>query len=697
MLQLPSPSKQYAVPNNSDLFGNLWYTKNINLDEEGYIKLSPRAVSIQNQAATSNLRLAVAFGRKNDDGYVVPATEFAMTQSGTKGYWITLSEAQLVFNPDIGTGAPTFTEDSHGRWFHNLWHVTDTGDLWSKATLDDAATYTEITDGTPANLTSAKVHAIEVFRNKDALCVTNGNTVNLYNGTTYAIDFTLTIPADYEAVGLSYNNSKMGVIAMLSDTASGQNQDALFFDWAGDSSSAGQGVSIGSDKSIAIAPYKGTWVILTRAGQLIQWTGGGFSVLASFPFYYQQLIWGQSYSRDLLGDVMQVDGDVIHINMNGVLNASGKRYETYLQNNPGGIWCYDPKIGLYPRHSPSISPVNVLTVTSGNINTTTNILTKTAGTIPSTGSPIKYVFDRASLIGGLTTPTVYYCIKVSSTEFKLATTKDLAIAGTAIDITSTGAANNYFLALEVYDYGASITTKSGAIGLFDVNSETYRDMIFGAELNDFDGTGDSNHVNVLCSGFESRGYFVTPKIVSSAAQDVLQKLLTSYRPLKTGDKIIYKYKDQELEGLPVSSCQARTTALNRCSWTGADAFSTTMDLADAKTAFDAGHELECEVIAGAGAGTLTKIDDISYSAGTYSVQLEEDVDGAAASRYCDVIIDNWRVITTITSSSRTEKNLFQHGDIGAKSAWFKIKGELRGTDVAIFDQKFISAVHQNTA
>ena len=41
MIKLPINS-EWSQTNKSDKFGSLAYTKNINLDEAGYIKLSPR-------------------------------------------------------------------------------------------------------------------------------------------------------------------------------------------------------------------------------------------------------------------------------------------------------------------------------------------------------------------------------------------------------------------------------------------------------------------------------------------------------------------------------------------------------------------------------------------------------------------------------------------------------------------------------
>ncbi len=116
-------------------------------------------------------------------------------------------------------------------------------------------------------------------------------------------------------------------------------------------------------------------------------------------------------------------------------------------------------------------------------------------------------------------------------------------------------------------------------------------------------------------------------------------------------------------------------------------------MSDALTAYTAGKELQCEVIGGAGAGTLVKISSITYSSPTYTVTLAEAVTGASSSRYCDVVIDNWNTIATITSTSSNIKNLSELA-IGSKSNWFKVQCEMRGTDVAIFDQKIINSVHK---
>ena len=63
MIRIPNTDKRYSQPNNSDLFGNIYYCKNTNFDNEGYIKLSPRALSIENDGTESDFGLPLAFGR----------------------------------------------------------------------------------------------------------------------------------------------------------------------------------------------------------------------------------------------------------------------------------------------------------------------------------------------------------------------------------------------------------------------------------------------------------------------------------------------------------------------------------------------------------------------------------------------------------------------------------------------------------
>lgn len=670
MIKIPSQGK-FSQPNNSDKFGNLHVTKNINLDEEGYIKLSPRAVAMIDSGNTDDVadaadwNIPTAFGRESTFWAVATTDE---------PFEINISENGLYdAASDNGTNNPALTFDSRGVWWRNLWHVTDNDDLLYRTPSTGNWTDANVT------LTSSKIHPLEVFRSLAQLCIGNGNTVIMVD-TSYSTTKTLTIPTDFEVVALAYNDNQMGIVTKLSDSADGQNQDAHFFVWDGTAAAAQRSFGVGSDVIVAVKPYKSSWVLLTRAGQLLYFNGGGFDVLTNLPLYYLDRIWGDSRNLEAFGDILLVDGDIIYIHINNAVEPYGEKSQEAVPTSPGGILCYDPKVGLYHRVGPSISLASRLAVTQANVNDTTNVLTKSEGTIPPTGSPVKYVNPKTGPIGGLVVGRVYFIIKDSSTEFRLATTKANALVGSAIDLTDTGSAvaTNYFLALNLYDFGASYMARTGAVAKVETPNHLIHDLIFGGELYPIDSASNREYLNFTCTGFENRGYFTTPKIFSDQVTDTAQRAVLKFRPLKTTDSIILKYRNKDVVGLPVTTAASGNTYIN---WTSPSEFYTTQDLSEAKTYIDGGGALECEAISGAGGGAMAQITSIATDSGTYSVVLAEEIPGAASGRLGEVIINNWQVLKTATSADNERGYI----EISTKnvSKFHQFKVEMRGSEVTV--------------
>ncbi len=673
MIRIPGTDKRFSIPNNSDLFGNLHYTKNISLDEEGYIKLSPRAVALVSSQVDGDFNIPVAIGRQASEVFNVVTVE--------EPFEIDLNESAVTgisAASDNGTGVPDTNFDSHGRWFQNRWYVVgDQGGSDDELYYRDPANGNWTDTGKSGSLTFGKSHPLEVFRNRGTLCVGNGNQV-LQLDTSHSETTNLTLPADYEVIGLAYNNNMLGVITKLADGANGQNQEAFFFVWKGSTSSAEQGFGIGSDMAVAIAPYKSSFIVLTRTGNWLYWTGGGFQILTSLPLYYLDRTWGDSRNREGFGDLLAVDGDVFYANVNNSYEPYGTNGERLINSSPGGVLCYDPNAGLYHRYSPSISLVSRLTVTTSDVNTTTNVLTKSAGTIPATGNPIKYVYNAADRIGGLKTGTVYYIIKTGASTFKLATTRQNALDGTAIDLTAQAADTSYFMALDLVDFGASYMERTGAIGFTEKQTHIVDRLIFGGENFAIDGTA-YEYLNFTSRGFRNIGYVVTPKITSKEVMDKQRKVTVKFRTLGPEDTITLKCKTREYMGLPVSTPQVSV----ECTWSSPSEFYTTADFSAAKTVLDNGVELECEIVSGAGAGQMAKITSIAYDNGVYSVVLAEEIEGAASTRISNVLIENWQTVGTITSSSANAVDGFREFIIEKASKWIKYKLILSGVDVTI--------------
>jgi len=663
MIRLPADTNEkWFQPNNSDKFGSLWYTKNINLDEEGYIKLSPRTVTLYDEETDTDFGVPLAVGRFNNGQFLVATHSDA-------NFNLTTSVSAITVTENTGTNEPTMTADSHAIFWQNSWLASTATAVLSRAiSTSGSENWTSRITG----LTNGMRHHLCVFASRTTLCVTNGNVIKQYN-TSYTNTTDLTIPSDFEAVALAYNNGRLGVITRLGGATEGQNQQARFYIWDGATTAANTDAALGSHAAVAICAYKSSFAILTQAGQLLYWNGGGFEVLANFPFYYTDKVWGDILSQIGLGDLMLADGDIIYINIGLEVADYGRRLELGLQNSPSGVWCYDPKAGLYHRYSPSISQAYLLSESS--VDTSTDIIT-VSGTIPATGNIARYTF-AATAIGGLSVNEDYYIIKVSATTMRLATSRENALAGTYINLTSAGSTSRFW-AYDLVDYGNTHHFDTGGIALVGENNTLYQDILFGG---DFVTTALSAN-DALCVAvpfLENRGYFVTPRIYPRGTKDTLQPLIVKFRPLDTNDKIVVKVKDRDVFGLPVVSPNGATT--DELVWTSPNEGYTTSDLSEAKDYFDDGGELEMEFTGGAGAGQMVKISEINESGGTYSLVLAEDVIGASGTLKSYFIIDNWRTLTTITSDSNDEGQVSVPVDSAGKFVQFKI--ELRGYNTTI--------------
>lgn len=667
MYRIPAQDKKFSQRNRSDVSGNIWYSKNLDFDEEGVIKLSPRMVQVisdlnSDTSYDADFSYAPSIGRAGSSFF------FATIEQHFKA---TLSDASFSITQDADTGVQAGASVTRGRWYQNAWHVSNNTTVYSKAVA--GGTWTSRITG----LTSGVLHPIEIFRNRNSIVVGDGNVVKQYN-SSYSGTTDLTLPTDYEVVNISYSSNKVGVITKLSATASGQNQDAYFFVWDGTTTSANGGYPIASNSIVAIAPYKGSWVILSKTGQLLYFNGGGFEEIAVFPFFSKDRIWSSPQAN---GDVMITDGDLIYINFNGLLNTEGIKQEATMINSPGGIWCYDPAVGLYHKWSPSISQVNSISVADSNVDTTNDLLTASSGTIPETGSPIKLVFSTATPIGGLNGGQVYFVIKASSTTFRLATTKANAIAGVYINITSVGLSTNYFLALTLKDYGQTYLITTGGMVLTDT-----KNVIYDGLLASYVSSASVDYVGMTAPEFANIGYLVIPKLESQGIADAIQKAIIKYRTLNTNDVIILKYKYEEVLGIPFSS-PSRGISFT---WTSPTTLTTTADISEADAYLDtAGNELELEVIAGAGGGQMSQISSISESGGTYTITLSDEIEGVANSDTCDVIIDNWKTLGTITSANSLGYKDFPIAD---SSKWIKLKIILKGVNVTIEELQLINKI-----
>ncbi len=676
MFRIPSTDKKFTITNTSDVSGNIWYTKNVSFDEDGYIKLASRTVALQRETDDTDFDVPTGFGRTSISNFLVATTDQPWILNYAPSTGLTSQQDEDATNPG------SLSEYSGGTWWQNRWYVTRTDALYYKSSSTWTSAGVSLTSGVP--------HPIEVFRNKTTLVIGNGNAVKQVNTSHATSTFAqLTLPSDYQVIGIKYSNNKVGIITKLSTAATEQNQEAYFFVWDGVTSDAGQGFPVGSDSIVSVTPYKSSWLILTRTGQLLFFNGGGFTEISALPYYASGSIVGDSANRIALGDSMQVEGDVVYVNMNNDLSTFGKYQESYLENYPAGVLCYDPKVGIYHRYSPSISRLTTATVAQASVDTTTGLFTAGSAVVPATGNPVIYTHNPTSLIGGLNTGTIYYVIRVTTSSFKLATTKQNAIDGQWITPTSQGATQNYFSFLDVSDYGASyIDGRVGATAMVSYSTDVADHLIFGSECWSNTSVASGGVACLTVPYFKNIGYFVTPKLESPNIEEVFQKLFIKYKPLDTDDRIIIKYKDVELLGVPVTAPQLNS-ANTIGNWTSTTTFTTTASISHIKTLVDAGTEIECEFLAGAGAGQMSKITSISGTS-TFTVTLEDEIDGAASGNICAFMMNNWKTIGTLTSEDTKGWEQFA---LSTTSKAVKIKVILEGVGVTVEELRVVNQAH----
>lgn len=633
-----TPNPKFSVPNISDKFGNVLRTKNVNFDIQGYAQLSSRMARLYSDSSDNDYNIPMAIGRQAEGDFQV--------LTGESNYGTALGVTALTVSEDTGTGAPGATLDSDGCWFQGLWHASTDTKVYSRpATGGASETWTSRITG----LTSGVRHILKVHKGRVQICVSNKNVVKQYD-TLYSGTVDLTIPADYEISGMAYNSGNMGIITRLAnDGTKGQDQEAMFFLWNGSTTGPNATVGLGSDAGIMIIPYKSSFAVLTRDGELKFYNGSGFQTIATFPFFFTKHVYGDVLSNNGLGSVFAtIDGDNILIHIGNMLNIVSRTKEKYLKEFPAGIWCYDPAIGLYHKYSPSNSQVYIYTVTSGNVNTSTDVLTITSGTIPATGNVARMV--SAAGIGGLTLEEDYYIIKTGAKTFQLASTREEAIAGKYIDITSATTGNNYFIVLDHKDYGTSRYDYPGAVKLVGDtynNYAVYSDIITGGRIYNT----DCSSINILCVGLpwmENIGYIETPKYFSEKNESGSHMFRVRFRPLNDKSSITIYRRTHDVYGLPISTCNDHAT------WTGEKVLYTTKDLTDAETYINAGGSLILEVLDGSGSGNIVEVQSVTCEGGTCSVELKTSVFGVSASDRCDFQLLNYIKEFTATSDDNDD-------------------------------------------
>lgn len=652
MIKVPLENGIYKVNNGPEFDLNIAYTKNCNFDEKGIIKLSPALYNILNDTDTA------AFSHTVDAVNTATGDFTFFTDSNVYEFDIDdLTSTEDPSNPSLNT---SLRVASYGT---KKWLIGTSLDIYEYSYLGAWVQRNSDATGFLEQFPSRSTWVGELSGD-----VHQYSTANLDDSplSTTSTGPTLSMPLGYNITGLAYSNYRIGI---ATENASGE--DALFLTWDGASTTANTGVFVKAPVLLDVVAYKGSWVVLSSKGQLLFFNGSGFDELGNLPSYYANALWIEPLTSRQYGRLLQVIGDRIFVNIGSQL-TNDKWDSGILRGFYSGIWCYDPKVGLYHRYSLASSKLKNESCTS-----VSNVFTSGSSHYLLTGDPV------------MEGDVKYYAIKVDSTTFKLATTYANAIANTNATFSDASWGLQWILRT---DWG-QINYYNNVVGLFkhfnDAGSITDGKMpIFAEALIQTKALTSDHTLCVAHSLMDNIGSIVYNKSKSREIQDLFSSIIVKHKPLIGGDKIVIKYKIKEMEGQEsIGEADDASPDTRYITWTNATTFTFTTSMMDGSN-LEVGDEVEFQ--SGAGAGQTAHIVSATLVSTTWTIIVDEDVRGGESGNKSTVRFDRFKKLDTITSSNSLGIYTKQMSKIGK---WIQIKLELRGVDVTIEEMIINNKTH----
>lgn len=660
MIEVPSKSsKKWNVSLESDLFGNLIRTRNLDFNKKGYLSLARKPYTLLTEAQEVNFESPLAILSDDSSFYVYTSQE--------------------MFEIDVLAGDFTTTERSAGTP-PSFGFQTDAVFWQDIQFASGSTTVNSFASNTWASritgLSSSFPHPLCVSEHQNYLAVGNGNEVKLYT-TAYSNVTNCTVPSGQVVTWIRW----MGNLLYFG-TRNINGGEARMYIWNGSGTAAQSGYGAGCDWFFSGCEFDGSIVVVTSRGQLLRFTGAGFSQFRTddgremnFPVYYTNVPWGSSAANsNLRGKVtsrgMKANGRKLYIVINSDIDYNNGGAPDTIPNFPGGLWVADPGgPGLY--HKAGADHKQRSKVTPASLSSDT--LTLSSAEVYETGDPV-YCTAVGSLTGDIDGDMVFYAIKVSSTQFKLAYTPQQAKAGVNITITGTPTSSEFHF--NVYESVGALKGNAGPVEVFSaLGMPRFNgiEVVYGMDIVNPAGT-TVGCVMSLGMG-KNVGSLTTPKFQASGLKDAWQKLYTKFPPLNIASrKIIIKYRTENRWGLP----GRMNFNGGKATWVTSTTFTVNPKTYDVYS-LEEGDEVE--FISGAAAGYTAHVTDITVDSDTqWTITIDEAMPDVAASETSDFILDNWIKYKTISSAddAKAAARGLKQAILKKKAKWVQLRIELRG-------------------
>ena len=353
----------------------------------------------------------------------------------------------------------------------------------------------------------------------------------------------------------------------------------------------------------------------------------------------------------------------------------------FLPNFPGGLWVFDPGVGLY--HKAGVDHKKHAVVSFSSL--ASDVLTMSSAQVYETGDPVE-IIAVGSLTGDIDT-IIYYAIKVSSTQIKLALTPQQAVAGA--NITITGAVAGASMVMNVYQsVGAFKTERQGGVCTVKaagVARFSGIEVLYGGDV-ELPASGASVGAVMSLGMGKNVGSFVTPKIQATAVTDAFSRFVSKFGDLNISTrKIVVKYRTKRRWGLP-----GRMDVRNGvATWVTSSTFTINPKTYDMYSV-QVGDEVE--FLDRAAGGYTAHITNITVDSATqWTIAIDESMPDVTATETSHILIDNWTkyLVISTTDDAAAAASGIKKAALGAdgddaknKAKWIELKFELRGyTDI----------------
>lgn len=665
----------WQASQSGDREGDIIASRNIDLDQGGKLRLARKAMALFSYGASSSQVLGEDPAFQGTVLGVLTDTEYAyvVTSSGTFVMHLTDAYAPTLQAPS--SNSPTHGFDSDIEWFQGKPHVSG-GEYVSSLNLGFSTWAARVISG----LSTTVPHPLCALKSKPLLAVGNGSEVKIYDAS-YSNTVTIALPSELYATSIRSRGNSIYI-----GTRHLYGGEAQLIIASGSATAPDSTWGCGADWLYSLSDYLGTMAVITSAGQIRYFNGGGFSELAALPVFHTPYSWASTNSSAfLVGKVtnrgMVASGTKLFINIDGSLSqATGVYPGAYLSGQPSGLWEYTPASGLIHKAGMNFSSRLRLVITDANSSRIT-----TTAHQASTGDAV-YVSNTA--LTGLNAGQVYYAIVESATTMRLALSTADAYAGRSVVIG--GVPTQDYIVVDRYEtFGADVVSYPGAVfplGRAMPSAFFGTEVLFGAGL--YDSTLTLYRASICSLGMgRNRGSFTTPKITAGASADYFNKIIGFVENLDLDtDEVIVKYRTNLRFGLPTPPAFTGTGA----TWTSTTTFtvdSTKKDIASIAV----GDEIE--IISGTGAGYTIHVTLIDDSSSTFVFTVDETMPFSSGT--FDFIADNWTKLRTFTSADLTDlRTGFQSALDRVQGKWAQFKTELRGRDVALREMQVLNPPKQ---